>query len=47
MKFQKDTISVIIDAKEVTCIENKKYLHGMAGIGSGFNHIEIDNISIK
>jgi hypothetical protein len=41
------SISASVDNKEVFKLENTKYTHGLAGLGSGFNFAEFDNFEIK
>ena len=47
MKLKGFNISVSLDNKEVISVTDKKYSHGIAGIGSGFNFAEFDNFEVK
>lgn len=47
LKLKGNIISVFIDARKVIAVENNKYNHGMAGLGSGFNLVQFDNFAIK
>ena len=47
LKFSRTTIQVIIDDKPVAGIEDATFRSGMAGIGSGWNGSQFDNLSIS
>lgn len=47
MKLLGDTISITLDGQALVTIENHKYSHGMAGLGSGYNIVQFDNFSVK
>lgn len=47
IKFRGNSISVFVNNKEVASVNNTKYTHGIAGLGSDFNYIEFDNFEIK
>jgi hypothetical protein len=47
MRLKGDTVSVIVDNKEVANITDSKYTHGLAGLGSDFNFTEFDNFEIS
>jgi len=47
MKLIGNSISVSVNNKEIVRINNTKYTHGLAGLGSGFNLAEFDNFEVK
>jgi galactosylceramidase len=47
MKFNGNTISASVNSIQVVYINNSKYTHGLAGIGSDFNTVEFDNFEVK
>ena len=47
MKFMGNRVSASVNSKEVVSINNSKYTHGLAGIGSDFNTVEFDNFEVK
>jgi hypothetical protein len=47
MKFNGNTVSASVNGTEVVSVNNSKYTHGLAGIGSDFNMVEFDNFEVK
>jgi galactosylceramidase len=47
MSLKGQKISVSIDNKEVVSVNDTKYTHGLAGLGSDFNYAEFDDFEIK
>ena len=47
MRLRGQTISVLVDNKEVVSLTDAKYTHGLAGLGSDFNFVEFDDFEIK
>ena len=47
MKLNGSMISVSLNNKEIIKSNNIKYTHGLAGLGSGFNLIELDNFQVN
>lgn len=47
LRFRDKTISVLIDNKPVTQVEDDAYRFGMAGLGCGWHAAEFDNFSIQ
>jgi galactosylceramidase len=46
LKLKGDQISAWVNNKEVVSVTDKKYSHGLAGIGAGFNFAEFDNFLV-
>lgn len=47
IKFNGNTVSASVNNIEVVSVNNSKYTHGLAGIGSDFNTVEFDNFEVK
>jgi hypothetical protein len=47
MRLNGNTITVLINNKEVASVTDTKYTHGLAGVGSDFNYAEFDDFEIK
>ena len=47
IRFKGSKISVLVDKKEVVSVNDTKYTHGVAGLGSDFNYAEFDDFEIK
>lgn len=47
IRFKGDNITVLVDNKEVVSVTDRRYTHGLAGLGSDFNFVEFDNFEIK
>ena len=47
MKLKGSSISVSVNYKDIFRINNTKYAHGLAGLGSGFNLTEFDDFEVK
>jgi galactosylceramidase len=47
LKMSGTMISVYVNSKEIVSVNNTKYSHGLAGIGTGLNYAEFDNFEIK
>jgi hypothetical protein len=47
LEFLGNSISARVDNKEVLKLQNSKYSHGLAGLGSGYNFAEFDNFEVK
>jgi len=47
MKLIGNSISVSVNHKEIVRINNTKYTHGLAGLGSSFNLAEFDNFKVN
>ena len=47
MKFNGGIVSASVNSIEVVSVNNSKYTHGLAGIGSDFNTVEFDNFVVK
>lgn len=46
MAFQGPRITVLVDGKVISSVENTEHAGGMIGLGSGWNHAQFDNLSI-
>jgi len=47
MKFNGNRVSASVNSIQVVSINNSKYTHGLAGIGSDFNTVEFDTFEVK
>jgi hypothetical protein len=47
LKFNGNTVSASVNGIDVVSVNNSKYTHGLAAIGSDFNTAEFDNFEVK
>jgi hypothetical protein len=47
IRFKGNNISVIVNGKEVAAVNDTRYTHGLAGVGSDFNYAEFDDFEIR
>ena len=47
LSLHKDIIRLFINGQLIKEIQDSTYTHGMIGIGTSFNNVEFDNLTIK
>lgn len=47
LAFRGDQISASLDSKVLVLVHDNAHTHGMFGIGTGWNHAQFDNVSIR
>lgn len=46
LSFQGARITASLDGKQLTAVENNEHTHGMFGLGSGWDHVQFDNLRV-
>jgi hypothetical protein len=47
LTFQGAQITALLDGKQLTVLKDDTHTHGMFGLGSGWNHVQFDNLRVE
>jgi hypothetical protein len=47
LMFKGTTIQAVVDGTALATVTDSSHSHGMAGLGSGWNEVQIDNFSVR